>query len=164
MGSNVPTFPFTLPTGGAEPLCVSHVYPEKVNSLGPTWAEELPLLGEPVLEGSELEVLPEADPLLPDDPVLEVPLPEDPVEALLPDDPVLEVPLPVLDVPPPVLDVPPRDGPLLAGTTGMVPPPQPTRKQIANNNADILSMKYPFAAKVGGLPISWPDGALVIAQ
>src|SRR5690349_20093280 len=71
MAANVPTFPFTLPTRGAEPPCVSHVYPEKVNSLGPTTAEELPL---------------------PDDPVLEVPLPEDPVAAPLPDDPALEVP------------------------------------------------------------------------
>jgi len=142
MASNVPTFPFTLPTGGAEPLCVSHVYPEKVNSLGPTSAEELPLPDDPVPEVLELEVPPEEDPLLPDDPVLEVPLPEDPVAVPLPDDPVLEVPLPVLDVPLP--GVPPRDGPLLAGTTGMVPPPQPTRRQMANNNADILGMKYPL--------------------
>src|SRR5260221_10108301 len=86
MGSNAPTFPFTLPTGGAEPLCVSHVYPEKLNSLGPTTAEELPLPDDPVLE-----VLPEEDPPLEDPPlpgpVLEVPLPEDPLVVLLPDDP-----------------------------------------------------------------------------
>src|SRR5713101_8939806 len=85
IGSKVPKFPFTLPTGGAEPLCVSHVNPEKANSLGPITEEPLP-------EGPLLEVpLPE-DPLavpLPDDPLLEVPLPDDPLlEPLLPDAPL----------------------------------------------------------------------------
>ena len=118
------------------------MYPEKVNSLGPTRAEGLPLPDDPVLEVLEPEVPPEEDPLLPDDPALELPLPEDPVAAPLPDDPALEVPLPVLELPPP-------DDPLLAGLTGMVPPPQPTRKQMANNKADILNMNFPFTAQVG---------------
>src|SRR6266849_8140063 len=63
MGSNFPTFPFALPTGGAEPLSVSHVYPPKVNSLGPVIEE---------------------------DPVPEVPVPEVPVPVPLPE-PLLEV-------------------------------------------------------------------------
>ena len=68
MGSNFPTFPFALPTGGAEPLSVSHVYPPKVNSLGPVIEE---------------------DPV-PEDPVPEVPVPEVPVPVPLPE-PLLEV-------------------------------------------------------------------------
>src|SRR6266436_8983925 len=63
MGSNFPTFPFALPTGGAEPLSVSHVYPPKVNSLGPVIEE---------------------------DPVPEVPVPEVPVP-VPPPEPLLEV-------------------------------------------------------------------------
>jgi hypothetical protein len=100
MGSNVPTLPFTLPTGGAEPSCVSQSYPEKVNSLGPITDDELPPPDDPVLDVLEdvplEEVLPE-DPLLeelPDDPVPE-PLPEVPLlDVPLPEDPVLEAPLP----------------------------------------------------------------------
>jgi hypothetical protein len=97
--------------------------------------EELPPPDDPVLE-----VLPEEDPLLPEDPVLEVPLPEDPLPVPLPEEPLLEVPLPVLEVPLP-------DGALLAGMEGMAPPPQPARKQMANNRPDILSMQYPFCGK-----------------
>ena len=85
-GLNVPTLPFALPTGGAEPLCVSHVYPENVNVFGPVTVgvplplPENPLPDEPLSEDPLLEVP------LPDDPVLEVPVSEEP----LPDDPLLE--------------------------------------------------------------------------
>jgi hypothetical protein len=133
IGSNVPTFPFALPTGGAEPPCVSQVYPENVNSLGPVTDELLP--DDPLLEVP-----------LPDDPLLEVPLPDDPLlEVPPPDDPLLEVPLPD----DPLLEVPLPDDPLLAeppwvGTKGMLPPPQPTVKRIANTKTLILSIKYPF--------------------
>jgi hypothetical protein len=93
---------------------------------------------------------------LPDDPVLEV-LPED--DPLLPEDPALEVLVPVLEVPLP-------DGPLRAGTEGMVPTPQPARKQMANNRPDILSMKISlFAARMGALANAlarW--GALMTSQ
>lgn len=107
MGSKVPTFPLTLPTGGAEPLCVSQSYPEKLNSLGPTIEDEV------LPEEPELEPPPE-DPLLavpaPEDPVLDVPLPEDPaLEVPFPEDPVLDPPLPedpVLDVPLPDEELP----------------------------------------------------------
>src|SRR6266853_860421 len=68
MGSNFPTFPFALPTGGAEPLSVSHVCPPKVNSLGPVM-QEVPV---------------------PEVPVPEVPVPEVPVPVPLPE-PLLEV-------------------------------------------------------------------------
>jgi len=87
---------------------------------------------------------------LPDDPVLEV-LPEE--DPLLPEDPALEVLVPVLEVPLP-------DGPLRAGTEGMVPPPQPARKQMANNRPDILSMKISLLRQEwGDLQMPWPDGA-----
>jgi hypothetical protein len=109
LGSNEPTFPFTLPTGGAVPLWVSQSYPEKLKLLGPVTEDVL--LDVPVLE-VPLPVLLEVP--LPDVPVLEVPLPallEVPLPVLLevplPDDPVLEVPLPVL------LEVPLPDVPLL---------------------------------------------------
>lgn len=112
-GSNVPTLPFALPTGGAVPPCVSHVYPENVNVLGPvTDGVPLPLPDDPPVEVPL--PLPD-DPLvevpLPDDPLLEVPLPlpDDPLVAVpLPDDPVPEVPLP--DDPP--VEVPLPDDPL----------------------------------------------------
>jgi hypothetical protein len=114
LGSNEPTFPFTLPTGGAVPLWVSQSYPEKLKLLGPT--TEGVLLDVPVLE-VPLPVLLEVP--LPDVPVLEVPLPvllEVPLPVLLevplPDVPVLDVPLPLLlEVPLP--DVPLLDGPLV---------------------------------------------------
>ena len=97
VGSNVPTLPFALPTGGAEPLCVSHVYPENVNVLGPVTVGVPPPLPE--------------DPLS-DDPLLEVPLPDESVlEVSLPDDPVLDVPVPEEPLPDaPLLEpVPPAD-------------------------------------------------------
>src|ERR1700719_3599213 len=110
-GSNEPTFPFTLPTGGAVPLWVSQSYPEKLKLLGPV--TEGVLLDVPVLE-VPLPVLLEV-PLL-DVPLLEVPLPVL-LEVPLLDVPVLEVPLPVLlEVPlpdDPVLEVPLPDDPVL---------------------------------------------------
>ena len=95
-------------------MCVSQVYPENVNSPGPVTDDEL----LPLLEES-------------DDPLLEVPLP---------DDPLLEVPLPD----DPLLEVPPPDAPLWAGTNGMLPPPHPAMKTIANSRTLILSMKCPL--------------------
>src|SRR6266849_1974438 len=93
MGSNFPTFPFALPTGGAEPLSVSHVYPPKVNSLGPV-IEEDPLPEVPVAEVPVQEVpVPEVP--APEVPVPEVPVPEVPV----PEVPVPEVPVPEVPVP-----------------------------------------------------------------
>jgi hypothetical protein len=76
IGSKLPTFPFTLPTGGADPPWVSQAYPEKVNSAGPISTDEPP--DDPPLE----ELLPEVvEELLPDDPLLEEPLPEAPAWA-----------------------------------------------------------------------------------
>jgi len=121
MGSNFPTFPFALPTGGAEPLSVSHVYPPKVNSLGPVIEE---------------------DPV-PEDPVPEVPVPEVPVpEVPVPELPVPEVPVPV-PLPEPLLEVAPLE-PLWAGVRGMVPPPHPTRENTANTKTHVLSIERSF--------------------
>jgi hypothetical protein len=125
-GSNVPTFPFALPTGGAEPSCVSQSYPEKVNSLGPVTEDGL------VPEEPLLEVPPPEDPLavpLPEEPLLEVPLPEDPLAVPLPDDPLLEPPLP--------------EAPIWAGVESVVPPPHPARKTMVNRRNSTLSMKNP---------------------
>ena len=144
LGSNVPTFPFTLPTGGALPLWVSHWYPEKVNSLGPTTEGVLPV--DPVLEEPLPELLEE---VVPDEPVLEVPpelleevlpeeplleVPPEPLEEVVPDEPLLEEPLPEL------LEEPLPDDPECAGVNGIVPPPHPTRNRSANAKTLILSM------------------------
>src|SRR5216683_4600661 len=126
MGSNFPTFPFALPTGGAEPLSVSHVYPPNVNSLGPV-IEEDPVPEDPVPEVPVPEV-----------PVPEVPVPEDPV----PEVPVPEVPVPV-PLPEPLLEVAPLE-PLWAGVRGMVPPPHPTRENTANTKTHVLSIERSF--------------------
>jgi len=126
MGSNFPTFPFALPTGGAEPLSVSHVYPPKVNSLGPV-IEEDPVPEDPV----------------PEVPVPEVPVPEVPVpEVPVPEVPVPEVPVPV-PLPEPLLEVAPLE-PLWAGVRGMVPPPHPTRENTANTKTHVLSIERSF--------------------
>src|SRR6266852_4248443 len=131
MGSNFPTFPFALPTGGAEPLSVSHVYPPKVNSLGPV-IEEDPVPEDPVPEVPVPEV-----------PVPEVPVPEDPVpEVPVPEVPVPEVPVPV-PLPEPLLEVAPLE-PLWAGVRGMVPPPHPTRENTANTKTHVLSIERSF--------------------
>jgi hypothetical protein len=131
MGSNFPTFPFALPTGGAEPLSVSHVYPPKVNSLGPV-IEEDPVPEDPVPEVPVPEV-----------PVPEVPVPEVPVpEVPVPEVPVPEVPVPV-PLPEPLLEVAPLE-PLWAGVRGMVPPPHPTRENTANTKTHVLSIERSF--------------------
>jgi hypothetical protein len=163
----VPTFPFTLPTGGAEPLCVSQLKPEKVNSLGPTTeaaAPEDPVLEVPLPEVPVLEVpvpevpVPEVvDELVPEEPVLEVPVPEV-VEEVVPEDPLLEEPLPelVVELAPELLP----DDPLWAGWNGIVPPPHPARKRSANNRTLALSMKIPPDLKNRGQRAGplWPAG------
>src|SRR5713101_6073878 len=136
MGSNFPTFPFALPTGGAEPLSVSHVYPPKVNSLGPV-IEEDPVPEDPVPEVP----VPEAP--VPEVPLAEVPVPELPVpEVPVPEVPVPEVPVPV-PLPEPLLEVAPLE-PLWAGVRGMVPPPHPTRENTANTKTHVLSIERSF--------------------
>jgi len=135
IGSNVPTLPFALPTGGAEPLCVSHVYPENVNVFGPVTVGVPPPLPEDPLPDEPLS----------EDPLLEVPLPDDPaLEVPVPDDPLLEVPVPEEPLPDdPLLESVPPDEPLWGGVVGMIPPPHPTRKRTASTNTLILSMKFP---------------------
>jgi hypothetical protein len=123
----VPTFPFTLPTGGALPLWVSHWYPEKVNSLGPT--TEGVLAVDPVLEEPPPELLEE---VVPDEPLLDVP--PEPLEEVVPDEPLLDVPLPEL------LEEPLPDDPECGGVNGIVPPPHPTRNRSASAKTLILSM------------------------
>lgn len=123
----MPTFPFTLPTGGAVPSWVSHWYPENVNSLGPTTEGVLPV--DPVLE-EPLPELPEE--VVPDEPLLEVP--PEVLEEVVPADPLLEAPLPEL------LEEPLPDDPECGGEYGIVPPPHPTRKRSANAKTLILSM------------------------
>src|SRR6266851_1310674 len=151
MGSNFPTFPFALPTGGAEPLSVSHVYPPKVNSLGPVIEEdpvpEVPVPEVPVPEVPVPEVpvpeVPVPEVPVPEVPVPEVPVPEVPVpEVPVPEVPVPEVPVPV-PLPEPLLEVAPLE-PLWAGVRGMVPPPHPTRENTANTKTHVLSIERSF--------------------
>jgi hypothetical protein len=137
MGSKAPTFPFTLPTGGADPPWVSQSYPEKVNSAGPTSPDEPP--DDPPLE----ELLPEVvEELLPDDPPLEELLPEL-VEELLPDDPLLDEPLP--------------EDPPWAEVDDMTPPPHPARKITASTKTLILSIRRPVESGQGltNAPSRW---------
>src|SRR5713101_4469802 len=171
MGSNFPTFPFALPTGGAEPLSVSHVYPPKVNSLGPVIEEdpvpevpvpEVPVPEVPVPEVPVPEVpvpeVPVPEVPVPEVPVPEVPVPEVPVpvmpvpEVPVPEVPVPEVPVPEVPVPEvpvpvplpePLLEVAPLE-PLWAGVRGMVPPPHPTRENTANTKTHVLSIERSF--------------------
>jgi hypothetical protein len=119
MRSKVPTFPFTFPTGGAVPPCVSQSYPENLNSAGPSSEDELP--DDPLLE-----------PVEDDDPLLEEPLPEVVEEPL--DDPLEEPPEPVEELPP--------EDPPWAGAEGMAPPPHPARKTSDSTKTLILGMRF----------------------
>jgi hypothetical protein len=93
----------------------------------------VPLPEDPLLPPEPL--LPDETPLPPEDPLLEVPVPDDPLFALLlPDDALLELV--------------PLDDPLLwGGVTGIVPPPQPTRKRPISSKTLILSMKFLYRQK-----------------
>jgi hypothetical protein len=122
---------------------------------------EVPVPDDPLLDVP----LPEVPPLevpVPDDPLLEVPLPEVPLlEVPVPDDPLLDVPPPedpLLEVPlpeVPVPEVPPLE-PLWAGTKGMVPPPHPTREITANTKTHVFSIEISFKLGIGTNPL-WPD-------